>query len=355
MKYYRVDFKPLEKYTLGNEKGTVYSENGKISRNSYYISSNLFPDQTTILGALRYVVLRENGLLNTDYSYGGKKNEVSDMIGNRSFCFLSDAVQNFGKIRSISPVFLWDGTEIYIRNPFCNTAKASYVPMEMRGPILTSKGEIHLPVDSEAGYKAKNGYAQGYISLSMKVRDDIFHKTVIVGNQIANDGGKAVEDGFYKREVVDMDDDFCFSVYLKADDDIFSKSDIAPSIVYLGQKGAAFSISFTETTEEDSNLEKKVEEAFRNSDACWYYALSDLFFRNDVKVGEFAIMEEKYVRNIETKLFGDETYMNKRGKKQRMNLIARGSVFYNEAPGLDVDQNCINIGYNSIVKLGGLK
>lgn len=68
-KKYRVELKPLEPYFFAGEKSFGFGKKKKQSYNNYFIRSELFPTQTTLLGTIRYLILKKYNLLTTkDYS-----------------------------------------------------------------------------------------------------------------------------------------------------------------------------------------------------------------------------------------------------------------------------------------------
>lgn len=361
--FYRVEFKPLAPYTFGTEQGLKFDGANETGKESYIATSNLEPDQTTLLGTLRYLVLRKKGFLNTDFNYKDKEKQdsVKAFIGGKSFQFQFEAKQEFGVINKISPIFLWDGKSIFIKNPFCNSVKDGYVPFAMGQPIVTSKGKINLPTHKDDehpnGYDAKEGYAGGYIELSQKKRticdEKLFRKVVLPGNQIVFGNKNEVENAFFKREAVVLDDEFSFAVFMESSEKVFNSKE--NTIAYMGKTGNPFGVVFHELQDKkDADLENKVKDAFAGVSDVWHYALSDLYpTKFDYK--HFCIVEEKYVRNLETNLSGDEGYVKKRVKNERIHLIRRGSVFYEEEPNLGLNTNLQIAGYNVIVKLGGTK
>lgn len=370
MSWFRIDFTPLEPYTFGTEQGSRFEGADATGKESYIMTANRFPDQTTILGTLRYLVLRGNNALNSDFKYEGHIDEVNRLIGSESFAFSSENVQGFGKIKSLSPVFIMNKYtgEKYIKNPFCNTAKNGFRPMKMLKSVMTSKGEISLPQNDEEGYKAKNGYAEGFIGLTsgnVLENSDIFTKIVFSGNRTELRGIESDktenDEGFFKREAFILAKDFCFSVYLDAEDDAFGNE--TEQIAYMGRKNTAFNVKICvdEISGEDTagkKLAKEVSEAFERISAessdCWYYALSDVYCTELPCYENFSIVEEKQIRNLET-ILSEEKYSRKRRKSQRMNLIMSGSVFYEYKPQLMANVNCENAGFNTIVKIGGNK
>ena len=349
---YLVKFKPLEPYTFGTEQTFDYpSDDEKTGKESYFVLSRTVPTQTTILGALRYLALKKKDLLHTDFHYPDLQ-EIQKTIGSKSFCFESETVQDFGVIHSVSPLFLLraelDGENILIRNPFHNSNRkrtAGYQPMRMmKRKIWTSHGEISLPDAGE--YDAKKGYAGGYIDIKNKmIYQDLFQSVMLPGNQKSSGDD---ERAYYRRQMICLNSDCCFAVYVDADEDAFPLE----SISYMGQKRAAFRV--TAEPSDAESIETQVREAFADdSETPWFYALSPLWVPPNTDYSAFCIVEELSQRQLITN-YREKRHVRKlRRSAVRYHLIQAGSVFYDACPLNLGRENCRNIGYNSVVQLGG--
>lgn len=342
---YMVKMTPLEQYAFGNDQGFEYPGEKKTGKESYLVRSREIPEQTTILGLLRYLVLQHQKLLKTDFHYTREEHDrMKQYIGGESFSFASEKEQDFGYIHEISPVFLInDKEEILIRNPYHNRAQSGYTPIQMEEVTTdTSVGEIVLPKLGE--YSAKDGYASGYYNLtSGEIEDDLFQTQLVSGNRknTPNDS----DDGYFKRELKLLKKGYSFAVF--ADVDKLPRD----AVGYMGKKKCAFAIETKEVY--DINLVGMVKECFKKSEEIWYYALSDIVIDENVSYNNFCIVEEKYQRNLET-VYCEDSYLKKLKKSEiRYNLIQSGSVFYKKCPIKLNNRNCEQIGYNKIVQLGG--
>lgn len=362
--YYRVDMRPLEPYTFGTEQGSKFKGEMKTGKESYIIASGVIPEQTTILGALRYIVLKHKGLLKHDFCYSEEeKKRMKELIGESSFSFQfpKETKQSFGAIKKLSPLFLINRSfgskpEIYIKNPFHNKSSVGYEPMNLTEEVFeTSYGRICLPCVRKGSeispeYDAKNGHGEGYIRLSDKsmAPEDLFSRYLQTGNRTDYDGQDNKE-GFFKRETVSLKDDFEFSVYAAAEEGSFPVETIA----FMGRKRSAFRFKFTQVDEQACDIEAKVKKAFSGEAGCWYYALSDLYLEEVPDYKYFAIVEEKSIRNLETRI-NETRYVKKRRKSNtQFHLIESGSVFYGHMDLNLENKNIKNIGYNAVVCLGG--
>lgn len=343
---YLVKMTPLEPYAFGSDKTAAYAGADITGKSTYFVRSKDVPEQTTILGMLRYIILEEQGLLKSDYSYTPQEKELMrKCIGPSSFQFSSAEKQDFGLIHSISPLFLIDGQDhVYIRNPFHNKGKNSYQPMVMDEAVIeTSAGEIRLPANGE--YDAKEGHGAGYYDLADgTVHEDLFQSVMVTGNR-KNGRGVNDDDCFFKRELKCLKEGFSFAVYVEADN---LPSD---TIAYMGQKRSAFRVTVREA--EGEKLTEKVETAFAKGAERWEYALSDLVAEGPVYCSRFSIVEEKHLQNLETVYDEKQHARRLRRSRRQYNMIQSGSVFYGECPLNISNENCRQIGYNYIVRLGG--
>lgn len=87
-------------FYFGGERHFSAGDNGGVN---YFVRSKYFPQQTGLLGMLRYLLLRENNLLplNNQNRPAAKK-----LIGDESFDPFAITPQNFGVIHKISPMFI---------------------------------------------------------------------------------------------------------------------------------------------------------------------------------------------------------------------------------------------------------
>lgn len=134
---YRFILTPLDRIFFGGEK-TPFEQN------EYYLQSRYFPQQTGLLGLLRYFILQKSGLL------GGNKGSWAGLIGPESFSGAPG--QQFGLVEGLSPLSIYsaEGKDWY----FLRSAKGLKVAEAPAG-IQASFGE-----DAEA--RPNLGYFSGY-------------------------------------------------------------------------------------------------------------------------------------------------------------------------------------------------
>ena len=192
MTEYLVTFKPLGDYSFGSDRRFSFAGRNNYSADEYapyFIRTNRVPEQSTVFGMIRYLILVSNGIeLNQDFQYDGNtRNKIEALIGEKSFS-LNGSVQHFGKLEKISPIFLLKNSEeIVIPNPFNN--KQGKEGIEQFAPMIleeikvsTSFGEISLPKSKE--YNPKEGYGNGYYNINtgcLEAIEDIFRTKVATG------------------------------------------------------------------------------------------------------------------------------------------------------------------------------
>lgn len=351
MKNYLIKITPLEPYTFGGERGFTY--NGVDDNGTYYMGSKEIPEQTTILGTLRYLLLKSEGVLKSPPNYSNyEKTKNARICGGDTFQFESDKEQSLGFIEEVSPLFIMDKQEnIYIPNPFCNIGKDGKLQlMKMTEGVECSLGNgFAFPENSEAGYEAKKGYGSGFLCISddklsnVKKTEDIFTKQLISGNNISQ-----TDDAYFKREVFVMKEGMSFAVYLTLSDEAKDLSE--SNIIYMGKKNSAFKFETQQINDKNESLDRKVEAFFikRNMSNSWSYCLSDVFVE-EIKYSNFAIVETKKLRNLKTE-YKDKGFS--RSRQKRYELIKAGSCFYGFQE-IKSNYNLSKFGYNHIIQIGG--
>lgn len=194
MTEYLVTFRPLGNYSFGSDRRFSFVGKNNYSEDEYtpyFIRTNRVPEQSTVFGMIRYLILVSNGIqLKQDFQYDKDKdtrNKMGALIGEKSFS-LNGGVQGFGKLEKISPIFLLKNSEeIVIPNPFNNKQGKEgidqFAPMILEEiKVSTSFGEIALPKSKE--YNPKEGYGDGYYNINtghLEAIEDIFMTKVATG------------------------------------------------------------------------------------------------------------------------------------------------------------------------------
>ena len=190
---YLVTFRPLGDYSFGSDRRFSFVGKNNYSEDEYapyFIRTNRVPEQSTVFGMIRYLILVSNGIdLKQDFQYDeNTRDKIKALIGEKSFS-LNGGVQSFGKLEKISPIFLRKNSkEVVIPNPFNNKQGregiAQLEPMILEEEITlpTSFGEIALPKSKE--YNPKEGHGDGYYNINtgrLETTEDIFRTKVATG------------------------------------------------------------------------------------------------------------------------------------------------------------------------------
>ena len=201
---YLVTFRPLGDYSFGSDRRFSFVGKNNYSEDEYapyFIRTNRVPEQSTVFGMIRYLILVSNGIqLNQDFQYDeNTRDKIKALIGEKSFS-LNGGVQSFGKLEKISPIFLRKNSkEVVIPNPFNN--KQGREGIDQFEPIIleeeitlpTSFGEIALPKSKE--YNPKERHGDGCYNINtghLEAAENIFSTKVATGVRrvTQNDLGK---------------------------------------------------------------------------------------------------------------------------------------------------------------------
>lgn len=231
---YLVTFHPSGPYFFGNdrifrfrgEQAAAGREDG-IQTNPYYIVGENLPLQSTVFGAMRYLMLPEKGY--------DRAQQFADVIGPESYLPGKEEIQHFGIIRSISPIFLYrecDG-DWFIPTPFDHAGGAVYHPFSNYCAVKTPEGEQYYTGD----YHPKEYESGSWMSLKDgSIMTGLFSASVRIGINRGID-----KEGFFKRSYVRLDEQFSFAVLAELEKDIPNgKSDV----VMLGQGKVPFTVRF---------------------------------------------------------------------------------------------------------------
>ena len=363
MTTYLVTFTPLEPYAFGLERNFSFIDGtAQKEYHPYFVKTSPIPEQTALLGTLRYLLLEENKLLKRDFDYAGLAQE--QCIGRKSFQFDSFTSQSFGLIQNISPLFLLKSdNEVIIPNPMNNIGgKGLFSPMKLETEeFRSSMGKISFPFKKKEGtdelqYNPKDGHASGYYNITAGKVESPFQTTVLVGNRKNKPAGASDEDAFFKREVHCLLEGMQFAIYVTVND---SKDYgfLNPDKTYLAKMGQKKSLFKVCIKEEENKLEEQVREhleAQTPHGMTWYYALSDCRFSSPISYPGFAITEKKSLRNLQTTYKKQSNVTENITKSQQFNLFQRGSVFYEKIRG-HLNTNDQVAGFNHIIDIIGKK
>ena len=384
---YLVTLKPITPYFFGGENTF-----GEGQEAEFFVRSNYLPQQTTLLGFLRYELLQQNNLLGTDP--GEKK--WSDLIGPKSFQSINGTfTSNFGAIKKISPVFISNKTESYICQSFdwgmCEAEdskdkeRSILAPLEygfspLIGNIITNNFKNRIPTFTANGkpFKQKNGIqtlwvrADGGSMRQWDFEDDetfekgrgfdngLFISQEQVGNEKKAKRTPKDTGDFYKIVSFRLANDFAFSFF--AELDLPDDKKIRDRIVTMGGERSVFQMHVEQTQERfDTLFTANTFRSKRKDSRKAVVLTSDTFCKAEVlNYCDFAITDTVPFRNITTAQVHNGNYIRIKGgalskTNQLLYLLKRGSIFY--ADDLEkikqafTDPAFQTIGYNHFIEL----
>ncbi len=319
-KRYLVRLTPIDAYFFGGE--VTFGDN--LATQNYRVRSNYLPQQSAVLGLMRYEILRQNGCLFNGKPTEEEKKKANELIGEKGF----DPTQpqtSYGIIQRISPLFVENRREKRFYTPlsldyninvsFDGTIKALYNGKEKPLPILdgyNAKTYDNYLFWCSPGV-SRNGTDNAFKKIPV---DEIFIETEQVG--IQKHGG---DDAFFKQTLIRLDDKYNFAFTVDVDGELQTNPS---AIVPWGGNQSRFKI--------------EIEEINDGFDFCTYFKqlsrenrlllLGDAFIPDDERdtidfIWGNCIDNRYIIRNIK-----DGRSWGKPPKSKLFQLQSRGSVIY---------------------------
>lgn len=245
MKIYKVTLEPKDWFFFGGN--TTFDNSVKTS---YIAHSTLFPQQTALLGMIRYQLLKQNNLL---FGQGRtpESEAVKELIGEKSFS-MDESEQAFGAISEISPVFLEeyedDENKHAVRELFSTSMTDSYdLSLDSDVRVFMTDKEKSLLVNDHDSYNPKkysNYMAYNACDGKSLLVSDIFEFRMQIG--ITKNTAFKPEEGekegkFFKHKMVrfrkakDGNTTFRFAFYVK-----LNNEELKSDFVFLGAERSCF-------------------------------------------------------------------------------------------------------------------
>ena len=355
----RLRLTPTGHYFLGGERGFAFDS--KLERqmsDSYFISSLKVPTQTTLFGALRYIIGVKNEAL---------RENSGELIGNSSFDITADH-ETYGIIKRISPLYLCreegNDCEYFIRTPFdhkiaeydsgaeqsIRTANTYYTPMQINadsGCRVINYPGTETVKNYPSDYKAKDGISKSYVSLSDRrivEEDAVFVSSVEVVSRKSKNRYSS-ENGFAKKEYVRLNKGWSFVFFARLDADEIPEYN---STVLLGKDSSLFSVEITPEAEPDA------AEFFKDRPASFHYCQSPVYVAGDVPQlidrCSFSIIENEYLRRFKTR----NAKLAPEYDTPLLCLLSAGSVLYTDNIDQLRNNHAETAGFNKVIG-GGTK
>lgn len=348
---YLIRLTPLTPYFFGSEK-TLSGDNGATN---YFARSNKLPQQSAILGLLRYQLLKAKGLLPITTE---NREEVNKLIGPKSFA-ITDSKFNFGAIERLSPVFITDEAgRFYTHLPLdwdfsieINESEKSYV-----------SGQLHEKTVCSAKFNNKTPWNNGrWIATDPGTTEckwipegDIFRTMTKVG--ITKDRSDGDDEKFFKIEYCMLQKEYAFACFVQLNESIEN------DLVYLGAERSVFRMEVVPIAENDAKSPKYPDfsQTLFSKSTGQIILLSDSLVPKDVAEQSIFIVGDTIpFRNIQTSIKTKNYYdRNKEGfsKSGLYNLLMRGSVIFCDEANMGeivgritANPNLQQAGYNHVV------
>ncbi|RYC70035.1 type III-B CRISPR module-associated Cmr3 family protein [Spirosoma sordidisoli] len=363
---YLFRLKPVDTFFFGGERSFGYDgANAQAGVNAnYFVKSNYYPQQTTLLGVLRYKLLEAKGWLAT----GGRPvpDKSNEWIGRHSFKNNDREDKSYGHIHGLSPLFWLHQDTSYLMAPFDWGISWQW---QTRGgsTFLGQAIQSNLP-KAVKGYDPKKGIARQLINRhgNTCLLDSVYVPQTQEGI-LKLDKRTEDEQGFYKQtyyRFATPDWSFAFVAYL-ADEaaDTLTPHLLTNGWATVGGEGRPFRLTMEPVLNVADLLALPAQPD--TGGPARLTLLSDALVTNEVyEHCDFAVSETVDFRAIETSNmvtnYADlnrdrkpNDAMPQRGQHRQL-LLERGSVLYVKDGQttalrqlLDKPRHFRRIGYNA--------
>lgn len=378
---YLIKLTPHHKFFFGGERTF-----GDKNKSNYLVKSNDFPQQTAVLGLVRFQLLRESNFFDKAKNHikPAHKKEVEQLIGKGSFDVGN--VFEFGKIGSISTLFIAkeeaDKTQYYFpaNNEYQeyqikNTKEKKRVFLELEE--IDKKKQLYSlkyhDLNKEIQpYSPKEGVQPYYFSkdsTDFLKPDDLFtdHKqTGIRKNYKGQTDENAYYIQYFKKFQQKAKERYSFAFILEVDKTV-DPNTFNQEMVVLGGEQQTFKMTCTKASKDFKELLPAYKPSLKKDKVV---LVSDAYvsINKGIDGCDFAIADTVDFRFLKTTVETTENYADmernndiktkKVSKSEKFNLYRKGSVFYGDTAKIVTafeNQNFIKLGYNQfeIIKKKG--
>ncbi len=307
---------PIDTYFFGTENINPLNDEA-----NYFLKSNKLPQQSTLLGALRYALLLNADETLFDNNTIVNKTEAAKLIGEQSFK-LDEIEFKFGKIKKISPVFLIKNNQKYIPCPIIG--KDDIFELKKNNAFIKN-------------YDAKKGYNSYYTNGKEFVKEEkIFEEQIQVQNFKEKQNrkqnnlqvnAKDKEDAFFKTQFYTLTKDWTFGIAIEIEDE-----NLLPDSFQMKMGGENKLFNFEKTT---IISEPKPLEKFASHNFHLLTFISDAYTNQYEPIFDFGVLETIPFRYLSSTIEKTEKYYNRSKTDERelkqsklVELIKKGSIFY---------------------------
>lgn len=327
MSKYKIILTPTGRFFFGGDQRFQIGDTKDEAFDSYIIQSRKFPQQTSLLGMLRFLILSNSYAFDKDNQKILDAEKSKELIGKESF--KKDADNKFGKINAIGPCGL------------CKDQGDILYPVQL---FNTDNGLAEIDKEC-SNYSPKNGIA---ITFGGIEESNIFKEDKRMGINRDIVTGKTEDSDLYKQIFYRLADGYSFAFEAEVDDVDLKKYD--KQLVTVGGDSSQFIIGINSI-----NDFQNVKTEGKGSSLA---LLSDAYIPKNVNGNCFAISDIVPFKCMQTKVESHEGSYNRLKKNwdysDKLYLYKAGSVFFFENEEqlkivkneIDSHKDFIQIGYN---------
>ncbi len=243
---YLVRLTPIDAYFFGGE--VTFGDNKK---QNYLVKSNYLPQQSALLGLMRYEILRQNDML---FVIGKAKEGTEELIGAKGFD-PKEPQSSYGIIKRISPIFIENQGVYYTRMPL--DAGINVTLDDKKQKAYYNGTPKPLPILKGYDYKNYDNYCYWCSNnISNKIKEsEIFIETERIGIQ-----KNKIDDAFFKQTLISLKEGYNFVFTVDIDNKLKEETTIAT----LGGNQSRFKLGITEC--------RPTENIHQVFDFCTYFA-----------------------------------------------------------------------------------
>lgn len=347
---YKFKLTPVGNFFFGTERTF-----GEGTNTNYLAKSSYFPQQTSVLGMLRFEFLKQNGQIPiTD------KEKAEKLIGKDSFN--SKNVRDFGQILRLSPLFVQSDSEVFYHSarhkPLISEEKKEFgeLMFQNSGQVAYSFGlkdnkvgsnEITKPILENFNHKTwYKDYFQSFNSSNRLLFKDVFNEHSQIGITKKYDG-EDKNQAFFKKTSYSLKKGLSFGFWLELKEPIAWQK----TMVFMGAERSTFLLEIEKKDSQWYDSELSIRKTENNT----IVLLSDAFLDKSIYQHQFFAMTSLVdFRNFESNLSSNfNKVLSKTNRK--LNLVKKGSVLFpadfNETVKALQNEIFTKIGYNAYMTI----
>ena len=319
-KTYLISLLPIGKFFFGGDM-TFAAPGVEKEFTSYIIRSNKFPQQSSLLGMLRYLILRnDSDAFNKKTQSICDRGKAKSLIGEHGF-HMTGKEENYGVVKRLYPCFIQsqksDGNWVNLHRVF--KGEEWNIDMDNSTSAIINGSSVKIP---SMEYDAKKNYIPQYRcseSDTPVLETSIFVEDECNGINRNVDTGKTDDNAFFKQISYRLNEGYRFAFYAEVDLDSLNNY---YGVVQVGGDNSQFVVEI-----EECEIPKNEQVAGRS-----IILTSPAFLsKDDLAKVIFAVTDIIPFRSMKTKTEDVEAY-NKQNKMhkytEKVFLYSTGSVFY---------------------------